>query len=234
MNYEKIYKDLMIDRIDKKPQRLIEKRCGFYFEGHHITPKWMGGDGNSNRPKNNANIVLLTAREHFLAHWLLWRIHRNRPSALAFHKMISNNKNQNRKYSSRGYEEARLAFSETNKGNKYAIGTVKVVSEEQKKQHSEFMKGRFVGILNPSKRPDVRKKISQSLKGKKRTDAVREKLSIAVKNRPKIECPWCFREVDSMNVKKWHFEYCNKNPTQKKINDTSNDTSYNKVFRIHN
>lgn len=148
MNYEKIYNDLMNDRLLKKPQRLKEKRCGFYFEGHHIIPKWMGGDGNSNRPKNNKNIVLLTAREHFLAHWLLWRIYKNRPSALAFHKMISHNKNQNRQYSSKGYEEARMAFIETNKGNSFGVGVVKKISDEQKKKHSEFMKGRFVGEKN--------------------------------------------------------------------------------------
>jgi hypothetical protein len=148
MNYEKIYNDLMNDRLNKKPQRLKEKRCGFYFEGHHIIPKWMGGTGNSNRSKNNSNIVLLTAREHFLAHWLLWRIYRDRQSSLAFHKMISNNKNQNREYSSKGYEEARLAVSETNKGNKYGTGVIKVISEQQKKQHSEFMKGRFIGEKN--------------------------------------------------------------------------------------
>jgi hypothetical protein len=98
---------------------------------------------------NNSNIVLLTAREHFLAHWILWKIYRDRQTALAFHKMMSINNNQNRVLSSRGYEEARLAFRETNLGNQYGKGKKKVISEEQKLRQSELMKGRYDGENNP-------------------------------------------------------------------------------------
>jgi hypothetical protein len=139
----------MQDRLDKKPERLLLKKNGDYFEGHHIIPKSKGGVGNSNRPKNNQNIVLLTSREHFLAHWILWRIHRDRPSALAFHKMLSSNKNQNRITSSKGYEEAREAFRLTNIGNQYGKGKTKIISEEQKKNHSLVMKGKYLGDNNP-------------------------------------------------------------------------------------
>lgn len=139
----------MQDRLDKKPERLLLKKNGEYFEGHHIIPKSKGGSGTSTRPKNNPNIVLLTSREHFLAHWLLWRIHRDRSSALAFHKMLSSNKNQNRITSSRGYEEAREAFRLTNIGNQYGKGKTKIISEEQKKNHSLIMKGRYLGDNNP-------------------------------------------------------------------------------------
>jgi hypothetical protein len=149
MNYKKIYDNFMQDRLDKKPERLLLKKNGEYFEGHHIIPKSKGGSGTSTRPKNNPNIVLLTSREHFLAHWLLWRIHRDRSSALAFHKMLSSNKNQNRITSSRGYEEAREAFRLTNIGNQYGKGKTKIISEEQKKNHSLIMKGRYLGDNNP-------------------------------------------------------------------------------------
>ena len=149
MNYEKIYNDLMNDRLNKKPLRLKEKRSGFYFEGHHILPKCKGGTGTSTRAKNNPNIVLLTAREHFLAHWLLWRIYGDRQMALAFHKMMSSTKHTNRITSSRGYAEAREAFRITNIGNTYGKGVVKVVSEEQRLNHSKLMKGRYSGERNP-------------------------------------------------------------------------------------
>jgi hypothetical protein len=163
MNYSKIYDDFMLDRLSKKPERLKLKKNGSYFEGHHIIPKSKGGTGNSNRPKNNPNIVLLTAREHFLAHWILWRIYRDRQSALAFHKMMSTNKNQNRVLSSRGYEEARLAFRQTNIGNQYGKGKTKIISEEQKLKQSELMKGRYDGKNNP-------------FYGKKHTHGTKEKL----------------------------------------------------------
>jgi len=149
MDYKKIYDNLMESRLSMKKDRLLEKKNGGYFEGHHIIPKSKGGLGISTRPKNNPNIVLLTAREHFLAHWLLWIIYRDRQSALAFHKMMSSTKNTKRITSSRGYEEAREAFRITNIGNQYGKGKTKVISEEQKKRHSEIMKGKYLGEKNP-------------------------------------------------------------------------------------
>ena len=43
MNYRKIYDDLMLNRLNIKPKRIIEKKNGDYFEGHHIIPKSKGG-----------------------------------------------------------------------------------------------------------------------------------------------------------------------------------------------
>jgi len=212
MNYEKIYNDLMSDRLDKKLLRIKEKKSGTYFEGHHIIPKCKGGTGSSNRPKNNPNIVLLTAREHFLAHWLLWRMYRDRQMALAFHKMMSINNNTHRITNSRAYSEAREAFSITNKGNTYGVGVSKTLSDSHKKKISEFMTGRFVGDLNPSKRPEVREKISKANTGKVRSESTIEKMRIVSKNISKIQCIHCNKEIDVRNAKKWHFENCLKNP----------------------
>jgi len=149
MDYQKHYNNLMNSRMLMKMNRHSERKNGIYYEGHHIIPISKGGKGVSSRGLNNTNIVYLTAREHFLAHWLLWRIYRDRSSALAFHKMMSINKNQVRVVNSRGYEEARLAFRETNKGNKYGLGKTYVVSEEHKKKQSELMKNRYLGEKNP-------------------------------------------------------------------------------------
>lgn len=44
------------------------KEDGTYYEKHHIIPKSFGG---SNKKEN---LVLLTAREHFLCHWLLTKM----------------------------------------------------------------------------------------------------------------------------------------------------------------
>lgn len=170
MNYQKIYDNLMSSRMDLKKSRHSLRKNGEYFEGHHIIPKSKGGTGCSTSGLNNDNIVYLTAREHFLAHWLLWRIYRDRSSALAFHKMMSNNRNQNRINSSKGYEEARIAFSETNKGNQYGKGQKKIISEEQKKKISELMKGKRTGIEN-------------SFFGKKHSEETRKIMSEKAKNR---------------------------------------------------
>lgn len=38
-----------------------------YSEKHHVLPRSMGGDDST------SNIVKLTARQHFVAHWMLWK-----------------------------------------------------------------------------------------------------------------------------------------------------------------
>ena len=64
MNYAKIYNSL----IEKaKPRGLDKSQHEGYFEIHHIVPRCMGG---SNDPEN---LVMFTAREHILAHILLWK-----------------------------------------------------------------------------------------------------------------------------------------------------------------
>lgn len=59
MNYEKIYNQI-IERA-KLSNRIKSKEN--YFEKHHIIPKCLGGDNEKE------NLVLLTAREHFICHW---------------------------------------------------------------------------------------------------------------------------------------------------------------------
>ncbi len=171
MNYLNHYNNLMQTRLELKKYRHKLKKSGHYFEGHHIIPKYKGGTGVSSNGLNNNNIVYLTAREHFIAHWLLWLIHRDRQSALAFHKMLSSNKNQIRIKSSYGYEEARLAYRLTNIGNQYGKNKKRIFTQEQRKKHSEIMKGMWSGIKNP-------------FYGKKHTIETRKKLSEHAKLRP--------------------------------------------------
>lgn len=66
MNWTIIYKNLIDNAIIEKRIKSTE----IYYENHHIIPKHMGGDNS------NDNLVLLTFREHVLAHYLLWRIYK--------------------------------------------------------------------------------------------------------------------------------------------------------------
>jgi hypothetical protein len=50
--------------IDKAQNRTVEG----YFEKHHIIPRSFGGNGSK------SNLVKLTAREHYIAHALLWKM----------------------------------------------------------------------------------------------------------------------------------------------------------------
>lgn len=69
----------------KKYHRLIEhgKTIDFdgYTENHHIIPLSMGGSNNK------SNLVTLSARYHFLAHYMLFMAYRNRSMANAFRLM---------------------------------------------------------------------------------------------------------------------------------------------------
>lgn len=167
MNYQLTYNKLISTRMEIKKDRVSLKKQGQYFEKHHILPKCKGG---SNQKEN---LVLLTAREHFIAHKLLWLIYRDRQTALGFHKMISNNKNQQRTFSSRDYEFAREAYRITNIGNTYGkAGKGKVSSYKgiPRPEHSILMKGEN----NP-------------FYGKKHTEETKQKLSILKKGKYKAE-----------------------------------------------
>lgn len=107
MDYKKHYENLIKTRFNRK------KKKGVYYEKHHIVPKCLGG---SNKKEN---IIHLTAREHYIAHWLLYRM---RPYSngvsFAFWKMtFPGGKFVERGYiiSSRAYQEAKEAMSEAQK-----------------------------------------------------------------------------------------------------------------------
>lgn len=88
MDYQKIYTNLI--------ENCKNKEYLEYTEKHHIIPKCMGGtDGPE-------NIVELSAREHFIAHMLLFKIHRTKELAYAMNMMTvhdSSNRSKNRRYS---------------------------------------------------------------------------------------------------------------------------------------
>lgn len=89
MNYEKIYYQIIENAKLHQEERItlhsLDKKK-YYFEGHHIIPKSLGGDGNSRHwcksyvEKRHPNIVGLTPKEHFVCHKLLCRIYPNNKS----------------------------------------------------------------------------------------------------------------------------------------------------------
>ena len=114
VNYLKIYCKL----VKSAEKRNWKRNCGeFYLEGHHIFPISLYG--------KNDRVVYLTAREHFLAHWLLYKIClkrygiRNKKTfnmGSAFAMMCVSNDLQKRNYTSRQYEIARKCLSEIRTG----------------------------------------------------------------------------------------------------------------------
>lgn len=95
-----------------------------YYEKHHIIPKSLGGDDSIQ------NTVMLTAKEHFLAHWLLYRIHGIGSMAFAFFRMCHQ---QNGKISSRAYAEAKEARSLSMKNRVITEETRKKIGDRRRK-----------------------------------------------------------------------------------------------------
>lgn len=70
-----------------------------YGEKHHIIPKCIGGDDQSD------NLVMLTAREHFVCHWLLVKMHDDYRLKFALFMMsVSGSQHKRGSVNSRIYE----------------------------------------------------------------------------------------------------------------------------------
>lgn len=104
MNYQKLY-NLIINHRRNNP--VVDG----YTETHHIQPRCLGGSNES------TNLIKLTAREHFICHFLLVKIHITKPTRFkminAFAAMLQQSKNQQRYVNSRLYEKMKTEFSLT-------------------------------------------------------------------------------------------------------------------------
>ena len=101
MNYEKNYYDY-IDYL-KTINRTLD-----YSERHHIIPRCMGGTDDK------SNIIELSAREHFLAHYLLMKMYPENYKLIdAFRMMgvVNSKEGQKRYINSRLYENAKKNFA---------------------------------------------------------------------------------------------------------------------------
>jgi len=127
-----------------------------YTENHHILPKSMGG---SNEP---SNIIKLSAREHFIAHWMLWKAYQNKEMTFAFWSM---------KMSPKG----KRTFKLTSK-------TYSILKEQHSKLQSERIK-----TYNPMFNQTIKDKLRKSKTGKKASEETKLKMSIKRKGIEKSE-----------------------------------------------
>jgi hypothetical protein len=165
MNYLKVYCNLI---------RKAENRDApeGYVEKHHTFPKSIFG--------KNSRVVLLTAREHYIAHALLQKIYLKRYGIYDHrsHKMIKAHILMKTRdyFNSYLYESARkkLSKSQSGKGN-HNYG--KILTKDHKEKISNSLKGEKNPNYKKVLSEETKLKISKSKKGKKRNEDVIEKLS---------------------------------------------------------
>jgi hypothetical protein len=128
MNYQYIYDSLIFKAKSENRKRGTD----IYYEGHHIIPICLRGTGSA-RNTSHPNIVLLTAKEHYIAHRLLVRIYPNNKKLQIAMMLMVNSNNENRHApSARIFETLKLECNDRLKNRKFSAESRKKMSDAKK------------------------------------------------------------------------------------------------------
>lgn len=176
--YSKLYHKIT----SNAKQRITEG----YTETHHIIPQSLGGSNDKH------NLVELTAREHFICHWLLIKMTEgdDRSKMLyALNGMKAENRYQQRyhtKITARVYEKYRIEHAENHSKNmkgRPAHNKGRKMSEEQKQLLREKAKANHASGKIYSEESQQKRLVK--LVGYKHSEETKKKQSLALKGKPK-------------------------------------------------
>lgn len=162
--YLKLYKHLIFIA---KNRTLSNKE---YTEKHHIIPKCVGGTDHSE------NLIILTFREHFIAHWLLSEISndskiRHAIRAMSIHKV-------GRTFSAWQYALFKsikyVPLIETRQ--KISVSQKKCWTDERRKKMSEFQKSKWT-IEKRKEMSEMMQGENNHFYGKNHSEKTRKKMS---------------------------------------------------------
>jgi hypothetical protein len=152
-----------------------------YSEKHHIIPKSLKGDDSP------ANLIRLTAREHFLCHRLLTKMTEGDARIKMLHalgKFIQCSDLQQRNFTARQYNVIRKAIIDARTGiRRPGIGGVK-------KGTIPWNKGKLQGS---------------------HSNESNQNRSTTMKNKPNITCPHCGKIGKGNVMHRYHFTNCKDN-----------------------
>jgi hypothetical protein len=144
--YEKWYATIT----KRGQERMLET----YTEKHHIVPRSLGGSNAK------SNITYLTAREHFICHWLLTKIYKE---GEAYWKMLN---------------ALRIMRAENAKQNRYSTKITSRVYENLKEEYARLQSEKSKGINNSmfgkTQSSSAKEKISKANTG--RVQPIEEKI----------------------------------------------------------
>lgn len=160
MNYEKIYKNL----ISKAKSEDRNKGGQTYYELHHIKPRGWGG---SNKDEN---LVLLTGKEHWLAHLLLAKfaddINKNAAwqAVINMGRIISEDKRKTSTLYSIARSNIAIAVSERHKGTVIVKDSASGIRIGRvAKDHPKVLSGEWIFFHNGMKRTPAHCKLRSTL-----------------------------------------------------------------------
>jgi hypothetical protein len=194
-----------------------------YTERHHIHPRSLGGTNDKD------NLVNLTAREHFICHWLLTKMHTGEARGKminALYLMQGKNQYQDRYINSRVYETLRTEYAQYI--SKLNTGRIQPLDEKTKQiaaitgrkraSFSEEWKAKMsaskLGENNNRYGVDVseetRRKIGDRIRGRKQTEEEKARRGLANlgKVKPKKLCPHCNQMIAVNTYPRWHGANC--------------------------
>lgn len=170
---------------------------------HHIIPKHAGGTDHPD------NLVLLTIEEHAEAHRLLYEEHNRWQDLLAW-QMLSGqiSKEEGIRFAQKNADKS---WMKTDEGRA-------IMRAARKKQPSSWNKGLtkydHQSLQDASDRAKLYQKqgkissIGDHWRGKMFGEDHKRKLSDAAKNRKKVRCEHCFKEVIPQMYSRWHGDKC--------------------------
>lgn len=154
-----------------------------YYEYHHILPRCLFPDFGDVAE----NIVTLTAREHFMAHYYLTKIFDSRALDFAYWRLCTDGRG--RMITAEEYELGKILAvqrsSELNSGRK--------LTTEQRQKISERLTGRVC-------QEETKQKISNSHLGYRHTEEAKQKMSDSRKGKPGRK--WTDEQRKSLSDKK--------------------------------
>ena len=185
---------------------------------HHILPRSLFPEYEKAIPplRSNWNEVLMTHKEHFVAHHLLFEIYgRSGPMAKAFLRVCNGtstsefckkmNLDQLRNWNYQVSESTRSKLSACKKG--------KAQTEEHKKKVRETLVGRPVSQSTRDKMSKSKSGENHHFYGKTLTESHLKKMSDSMrglkKNLKVVECPHCGMVGSGPNMTRYHFNKCN-------------------------
>ena len=216
-----------MDKYTRWYNQIIERACWRltedYTETHHILPRSLGGTDDID------NLVELTAREHFICHWLLTKIHtgdaRNKMLS-AFFLMRGNNAYQDRYINSRAYETLRAEYaryiSKMNSGRiqppDEKAKQIAAITGRKRAPFSEEWLENMSKSKQGKKNPRWGVEVLESTRQKQRAKALGRKQSEETirkkaeanrgKVKPKQLCPYCNQMIAVNTYPRWHGANC--------------------------